>query len=425
MTSAKDSELLTRVGAGTPMGDVMRRYWFPALKSDELVADGDPVRFRLLGENLIAFRDTGGRIGVMDHRCPHRCASLFFGRNEEGGIRCVYHGWKFDVDGNCLDMANVPPHQDFKHKVHAKAYKAEERNGLVWVYMGVADEAPELPAIFATLIPEGENEIQVVMRECNWLQGLEGDIDTSHLNFLHYGSMGGDSFEPNDPNRFGAIHRDPEFKAADTEVGTFYGAYRPADPGMTYWRFAHFMFPCWALAPFKPFETYRIARAWVPIDDHHMMFFMIGPKEEAEIGNSRDDILPNTTDWLGRYRHKYDSSNDYGIDRQVQREGSYTGIPGIHLQDQAVTESMGSITDHSWEHLVSSDEMISITRRRLVRAAKALAKDGTPPPGSETPEVYGEMRGGFFVAPDDRKFPDVYQAQLATIADKKSTVAAE
>ena len=112
------------------MGELMRHYWLPALKSSELKADGDPVRFRLLGENLLAFRDTAGRIGVMDHRCPHRCASLFFGRNEEGGIRCVYHGWKFDVDGNCTDMANVPPHQDFKHKVHAKAYKAAERNGL-------------------------------------------------------------------------------------------------------------------------------------------------------------------------------------------------------------------------------------------------------------------------------------------------------
>ena len=136
MTSMTDSEILTKVGAGTPMGELMRHYWLPALKSSELKADGDPVRLKLLGEQLIAFRDTSGKIGVMDHRCPHRCASLFFGRNEEGGIRCVYHGWKFDTDGNCLDMANVPPHQDFKHKVHAKAYKAAERNGLVWVYMG-------------------------------------------------------------------------------------------------------------------------------------------------------------------------------------------------------------------------------------------------------------------------------------------------
>src|SRR5262245_27910081 len=142
MTTARESEILTRVGPGTPMGNLMRQYWVPALKSSELVADGDPVRFRILCEDLIAFRDTQGRVGVMDHRCPHRCASLFFGRNEEGGLRCVYHGWKFDVEGNCLDMANVPPHQDFKHKVHAKAYKVTERGGIVWVYMGERQVAP-------------------------------------------------------------------------------------------------------------------------------------------------------------------------------------------------------------------------------------------------------------------------------------------
>src|SRR6201987_3436048 len=145
MTSLQDSEILSRVGPGTPMGNLMRHYWLPALKSSELVADGDPVRFMLLGEKLIAFRDTAGRVGVMDHRCPHRCASLFLGRNEEGGIRCVYHGWKFDVAGNCVDMPSVPPDQDFKHKVKARAYQAVERAGLVWVYMG-SRANPPLPA---------------------------------------------------------------------------------------------------------------------------------------------------------------------------------------------------------------------------------------------------------------------------------------
>jgi len=255
MTTAAENERLVRTGPGTPIGELMRQYWIPALKSSELMADGDPVRLMLLSEQLIAFRDSSGRIGVMDHRCPHRCASLFFGRNEEGGIRCVYHGWKFDVDGNCLDMANVPPHQDFKHKVHAKAYKAAERNGLVWVYMGEAAQAPALPQIAAALIPESEAKIDVVMRSCNWLQGMEGDIDTSHLNFLHYGAMGGGDFEPTDPTRFGAVHRDPEYKVSDTELGTFYGCYRPAESGLTYWRIAHFMFPCWALAPFIAFDV--------------------------------------------------------------------------------------------------------------------------------------------------------------------------
>src|SRR5690348_6393944 len=145
MTKQQESEILTRVGPGTPMGNVLRHYWFPALKSSELVPDGAPVRFLLLAEQLIAFRDTQGRIGIMDHRCPHRCASLFFGRNEENGIRCVYHGWKFDVDGNCVDMPNVPPHQDSKQRVKAKAYKAQERYGVVWIYMGERQVPPPFP----------------------------------------------------------------------------------------------------------------------------------------------------------------------------------------------------------------------------------------------------------------------------------------
>ena len=422
MTNAVESEILTRVGPGTMMGNVFRRYWLPALKSSELKADGDPVRFRLLGENLIAFRDTQGRVGVMDHRCPHRCASLFFGRNEEGGIRCVYHGWKFDVDGNCLDMANVPPHQDFKHKVHAKAYKAAERNGIVWVYMGVAAEAPELPAIAATLIPEGEAKIDFVMRHCNWLQGMEGDIDTSHLNFLHYGSMGGGDFEPNDPTRFGAIHKDPEYKVSDTDLGTFYGCYRPADPGLTYWRIAHFMFPCWTLAPFIDFNHYRLARAWVPLDDTHMMFVMVAHKDSRPGARNRtatpagtgvrDTHLPNTTDWLGRWRLRGNRANDYEIDREVQRTQSYTGIEGIHMQDQAVTESMGEITDHTWEHLAPSDLMITKTRRRILAALQAHMKDGTVPPAVDDPEVQALQRGGSFVAPKEHDWRRAYEDRI-------------
>src|ERR1700689_3419281 len=177
MTSLQDSETLTRVGPGTPMGDLMRHYWLPALKSSELKADRDPVRFVLLGEKLIAFRDSVGRVGVMDHRCPHRCASLFYGRNEENGLRCIYHGWKYDVTGACLDQANVPPHQDFKDKVRARAYPARDRNGLVWTYMGPRAVPPPLPSIEAALLPVGTTAITFVQRECNWLQAIEGEID--------------------------------------------------------------------------------------------------------------------------------------------------------------------------------------------------------------------------------------------------------
>src|SRR6202790_3181178 len=174
----KDSDDLVRVGPGTVMGNLMRQYWLPAAMSSELKPDGEPMRLMLLGEQLIAFRDSAGRVGVMDHKCPHRCASLFLGRNEENGIRCVYHGWKYDTDGNCIDTPNISGSPDFKHHIKAKAYRTVERNGLVWVYMGERQEAPPLPAIEATLLPQSDVQISFVQRECNWLQALEGDIDT-------------------------------------------------------------------------------------------------------------------------------------------------------------------------------------------------------------------------------------------------------
>ena len=195
MTTRADSEVLTSIGAGTPVGNLMREYWIPAAMSSELRAGGDPMRLLLLGEKLIAFRDSTGRVGIMDHRCPHRCASLFFGRNENAGLRCAYHGWKFDVDGNCLDMPNVPSHHAFPQKIRAKSYKVVERNGLIWTYMGKRETPPPLPSFEPVLLPEEATNMFFVQRECNWLQALEGDIDTSHFGFLHAGGVTPDVVE--------------------------------------------------------------------------------------------------------------------------------------------------------------------------------------------------------------------------------------
>jgi len=426
MTTARESELLTRVGPGTPMGTLMRNYWLPALKSSELVADGDPVRFKLLGEELIAFRDSAGRVGVMDHRCPHRCASLFFGRNEEGGIRCVYHGWKFDVDGKCLDMANVPPHQDFKHKVHAKAYKATERTGLVWVYMGERQDAPPpLPAIESHLLPESEVTIDMAMRDCNWLQALEGDIDTSHFSFLHIGSTKLDELPEGDLSRYQILNKTPEFASDETPWGTMYAAFRPALPGQNYWRIAHFMFPCFTMQPNGDFSRQIGSRAWVPLDDTHVMFIQVnwtGMKRATSNTTSGKPLagstgafecMPNSTDWLGRWRITRNMGNDYLIDREAQRNDViYTGISGIHTQDQAVTESMGGIVDHTFEHLAPSDLMITQTRRRILRALQAFQTDGTLPPGIEDPSIYLGARGGHFMWDAATDWRDAYAEQL-------------
>jgi phenylpropionate dioxygenase-like ring-hydroxylating dioxygenase large terminal subunit len=424
MSKQRDSEDLVRVGPGTVMGEMMRQYWIPAAMSSELAPDGAPMRLMLLGERLIAFRDSSGQVGVMDHRCPHRCASLFLGRNEEGGIRCVYHGWKYDVAGNCVDMPNAPPHQDFKHKVKTKAYKVAERNGLIWVYMGARKEAPPLPAIEAALLPEAELQISFVQRECNWLQGLEGDIDTSHFGFLHTGSVQPDDVPPGSLLRWTVTNRAPEYEVTDTNYGTMYCAYRTAEPGQTYWRFANFLFPFWTQTPQGPFDRVN-TRAWVPMDDTHTMFvslswrgspLSIRPLKNGQmIPGSRlgFEYLPNTTDWYGRWRLTQSPSNDWMIDREAQKHGeSYTGIASIHGQDQAVTESMGGITDHDFENLGPSDIMIASTRRRLLRAARAFHKEGTVPPGVGDPEIYTAVRSGDFLADAKIAWRDAYEMQM-------------
>ena len=265
---------LTRVGPGTVMGELMRCYWIPAAMSSELVRDGAPMRLMLLGEKLIAFRDSAGRVGVMDHRCPHRCASLFLGRNEEGGIRCIYHGWKFDVAGNCLDMPSLPP-PGFKQKVKAKAYKVVERAGVVWVYMGSRAEAPPLPAFEILDVPEDEIKVSFIQRDCNYLQALEGEIDTSHFGFLHAGHVDPDDLAEDEPVRNTVTNRAPEYHLAETPWGTQYAGYREAGPGQTYWRFGNFLFPFWTQAPNGEFGSHMHARAWVPLDDEHTMFVFI------------------------------------------------------------------------------------------------------------------------------------------------------
>ncbi len=362
--TGKDSEELTRVGPGTVMGEFMRQYWIPAAKSGELERDGTPMRLLLLGERLVAFRDSEGKVGVMDHMCPHRNASLVLGRNEEGGLRCIYHGWKFDVQGNCTDMPSVAPHQCFKDKVKARAYPAVDRNGIVWVYMGTRQEPPPLPMVEATLLPEDEVQLSFMMRSCNWLQALEGDIDTSHFGFLHVGHLDPQNVPEGHPLQHTASERAPEYHVRDTPWGTTYGAYRTVRPETTYWRFANYMFPFWTQTPQGEFPHNIQARAWVPLDDQHVMMIfwrrtgVRGTNEPLKdgkpLGGARPqpEFLPRTTEWLGRYRVKACEENDWTMDREAQRTNRiYSGIDHIGLQDQAVTESMGAITDHSKEHL--------------------------------------------------------------------------
>jgi phenylpropionate dioxygenase-like ring-hydroxylating dioxygenase large terminal subunit len=423
MLSREDNELLCRVGPGTAMGSLLRQYWIPTLMSSELPApDCPPVRVRLLGENLIAFRVTSGNVGLIQNACPHRGASLFFGRNEQEGLRCVYHGWKFDCAGVCVDMPNEPAESAFKSKVRARAYPCVERNDVIWAYLGPRPIPPPLPDLEPNLMSRGEYAVQKVLRECNWFQALEGDIDTSHLGFLHLGAVKPEDTRPGTFDYYNVTDRAPKYEVVDSEFGTSYGAYRPAENDTYYWRIAHFLFPFFTMIPTGILGMQVLVRAWVPLDDEHTMFWAIGvPRSREGAGsaggavpvtkNGRPvaaagnrpggfEFLPDTDDWFGKFRLSQNKDNDYLIDREAQRTQSFTGIAGIHQQDQAVTESMGPIIDRTQEHLGTSDAMVIRTRRRVLNAAKSLRDGGVVPPGVEHPELYRQRSGGVILPRD-------------------------
>ncbi|MGH2364351.1 MAG: Rieske 2Fe-2S domain-containing protein, partial [Chloroflexota bacterium] len=340
-------------------------------------------------------------VGLVDQRCPHRGASLFFGRNEECGLRCVYHGWKFDVTGACVDMPNEPAESNFKSKVKAVAYTAAERGGVIWIYMGPRqDNPPSLPDLEANMLPEGQCSIGIFQRECNWMQALEGDIDTGHTVFLHTGALKAESAPPGSWGYYALKDRAPHFEAVDTNVGTMYTAARAIDAQRRYHRIAQFLFPCYAMIPTGVLGLEVRVRAWVPIDDGHT--FGLGMNRvNARRFRDPTEMLPNTSDWLGRFRCAPNASNDYRIDRAKQRNmDSYTGLPSVTMEDQAVTESMGEIYDRSKEHLGTTDAMVIRTRRRLIDAARALRDTGTLPPCVDEPSAYTTRTGGVMLPPD-------------------------
>jgi phenylpropionate dioxygenase-like ring-hydroxylating dioxygenase large terminal subunit len=385
------------------MGELMRQYWLPAMLSSELPApDCDPLRIMLLGEQLIAFRDSDGRVGLMQNYCPHRGASMFYGRNEEGGLRCVYHGWKFDVDGNCTDMMNEPAESNYAQKVKAIAYPCVERNGCVWTYMGSERPLPPLPDIEATMA-EGYHTL-AIEHDHNWLQVLEGTIDTIHAGVLHSGSMRWQD-QPDGTFRQAVLKdRTAKFEVTDFEVGMFYGAHRPYGSGQEYWRIAAFMLPFYGMSPTGgSFEknTPTTLTAAVPMDDDHTLYVHFISKDALD----NYELLPRTSDWYGRFNAPANSSNDYLLDREVQRrsrmnEGagpSYTGIPGGRAQDRAITSSMGTIYNRSREHLGQTDLGIIRTRRILLETAKKFAETGQTPAGVRNPEYYRIRTGEIFL----------------------------
>jgi phenylpropionate dioxygenase-like ring-hydroxylating dioxygenase large terminal subunit len=414
MLAREENELITRVDPGTPMGETMRRYWMPALLAWELPApDCPPVRVKLLGEDLVAFRDTSGRIGLLEEYCPHRRVSLFFGRNEECGLRCVYHGWKFDVEGHCVDMMNEPAELHFKDKIRATAYPTVEVGGIIWAYMGPPALQPPPPNFAWTQVPETHRHVTKVIQECNWLQALEGGIDTSHAQILHRSftaTIGPTSRGP----RGGA----PTVEVDVTSYGYCYAGLYPRPGDISFIRAYHFVMPFHQL---RPSTTDRgnpsvAGHIWVPMDDDNTMVYNweysltdepLNEEDRLELrlGNGPLDVDQST------FRSKRSRENNYLIDRQMQKTVNFTGIEGINTQDRAVQESMGRIVDRSKEHLGPADKAIIQARRLLIEAVKAVQTGGTP---RGTEATYYTLRAAEGVIPRKADWHEILTSEVAT-----------
>jgi len=386
MLSREDNELLCRVGPGTPMGEMFRRYWIPAVLSREIPEpDSPPVRVRLLGEDLVAFRDSLGRVGLLDEHCSHRRASLFYGRNEECGLRCIYHGWKYDVEGTILDTPAEPLESMMKHHVKHPAYPCREINGLVLTYMGPRDTMPLVPNFAWLTAPADHVEIgDKYWNENNWLQGVEGDCDSSHIDYLHRrAGMAtrtlGDTMQLA-PGFGEALH----FEVEREPWGLKVAAIRYVGDTHKYVRTNMFVPPCIGIPP-----TSRMVKGIVdgfhavyqiPADDYNTWRIDVNVKVSGPLGHSgggngrRREVGP---DW----KKVANSANEYLLDREKQRTRVYCGVDfGNHTQDACVTESMGQISDRTLEHLGVCDAQPIAMREFLLGALRAM-EQGKDPPG--------------------------------------------
>ena len=386
MMTAAENDLLCRVEGDAPMGRMMRQYWIPACLSEEVeVPDGTPLRVRLLGEDLVVFRDSDGRLGALDEHCPHRRASLSYGRNEENGLRCLYHGWKMDVEGNVVDMPSEPAESGLCAKVKHRAYPCREAGGFVWVWMGDRDRVVsfERPAFAPT-----ENTKVSIVRfvvPCNWAQILEGAIDSAHSSSLHStdmrparvaGAKATDKawFRP-------STDKAPRLQVQPTPFGFRYAAIRrPIVNASThqYVRTTLFVAPITVLIP--PNDQYNLANVNVPIDDTHTMFHFIawnesGDGHDTESWRKFCGAQPGI-DLDAGWEPRRTLANHHLQDRQAMKLGDFTGIRGIPMQDMAMWASMGPITDRTRDRLGASDVAIVEFRRIMLDAVKNFAAGG-------------------------------------------------
>lgn len=412
MLSHEDNERLCRVGPGTPMGNLFRRFWLPAMLSTEIEPDSPPRRLRILGEDLVGFRDSDGRAGIIDAYCPHKLAQLFWGRNEECGLRCPYHGWKFDVSGNCVDLPNVEDAANTKRKMGITGYPTREAGGIVWVYMGPKDKMPELPALEWAGLPAENVDMTRWLQCTNWLQGLEGEIDSSHVSFLHRVTEKEYELPPEFTSYGppGPVDGAPSLTVRSTPYGFVCGSRRRTlKPDEFFWRITHWLVPFYSMIANHRYP--RTGRAWVPVDDYNVMTFGYSFNAERAFTAHEREVLrkgaffpPRITSAPYRLEDGYiidtwigdaNAGNDFLMSRDMQRKGNYTGILGVNEQDRCIQESQRSIpgvrpggfVDRSRERLVASDVAVITARKTLLKMVADL-ENGIDPPQVANPSVY-------------------------------------
>jgi phthalate 4,5-dioxygenase len=404
MLSREDNETLVRVGRGTPMGDFQRLYWIPFLLSKDIAADGPPKRVEVLGEDLVAFRASDNAVGLVDHACAHRGAPMIFARNEECGLRCVYHGWKFDVHGRVIDMPAEPERSRYKDNVRIKAYPCRERNGVVWTYMGPERDAhPPLPNLEWNLVPAERCHVSMRVQECNWLQALEGEIDSAHAPILHgridgQGRLG---------NLLAGSDLRPVFDCMRQEFGVSIAARRTLPNDRIYWRVNQFVLPFYTMVPPQPKYPELSGHAWVPMDDEHTLciMFTYHPSDplpakmrqlfdegynERETGHASkhamrhdDQSLPYAGYWT-----KFSRGNEFRFNYQAQKTTWFSGLPGLWVQDAACQSGLAPIYDRTKETLGVSDSGIVVARRALLEAVRTFSEKGMTPAGVGNPDLF-------------------------------------
>ena len=384
------NELLTRTGPGTAMGRLFREYWIPALLAEELPEnDCPPVRVKLLSERLIAFRDSYGRYGLIDEFCAHRGASLWFGRTEDGGLRCSYHGFKYDVTGQCIEVPAEPEGSNLCSRIKLTSYPLIKVGDVLWTHLGQAARRPDPPEFEFVHVPEEQTYTSKRWQESNWLQALEGGIDSSHVSWLHSSELHTDPlFERSKGNEYNINDLGPVFEVVESPGGLLIGARRNADEGHYYWRITPWVMPSFTMVPPRGDHPVH-GHFWVPIDDENCWVFTfdyhpVRALTFEEVQAMKDGYGVHCRYVPGTYQPLQNKHNDYLIDRDAQRVGeTYSGVRGIAMQDASIQESMGPIVDRSKERLIATDAGIVKARSMLRTAVIALRDEGVTPPGSD------------------------------------------